>query len=147
MYEGYVKKWSYFSYIIFFFLTNFLIIFKFLVMLSLRLLRYVSLDMENSFNNVSYLFRIVTNSLKHHNYIITCFDTITNFKWHEDNVSFWYVWVTYESYVLMTLVFGSLLLNKYIIKYVFLISQIYVLFSYVLATYRNYVTVTLRFVL
>ena len=41
---------------------------------------------------------------KTRDYIITCFDTITNFKLHEDNVSFWYVRVTYESYFLITLV-------------------------------------------
>ena len=38
--------------------------------------------LEICYSHISYLFSIVTNSLKRHNHNITCFDTITNFKWH-----------------------------------------------------------------
>ena len=97
---------------------------------------------KQCYNHVTYFFIKVTNSLKHHNYIITCFDTIKNFKWHWDNVSFWYVQVKYKV--------KFVLLNDYVTlgfqKYVFLIKSEYVILWYVLTTLQlqlqlNYVLV------
>ena len=97
---------------------------------------------KQCYNHVTYFFIKVTNSLKHHNNIITCFDTIKNFKWHWDNVSFWYVQVKYKV--------KFVLLNDYVTlgfqKYVFLIKWEYVIFWYVLTTLQlqlqlNYVLV------
>ena len=95
------------------------------------------------------------NSLKRHNYIITCFDTITNFndtrimlvfgtlelstKFTINYVGFWFFILRY-----------FVLLNSFVTldlqKHVFLIKLDICHFSYFLTTYGNYVTITFRFV-
>ena len=54
-----------------------MIILIFLIMLRLRLLWNACIKYGN---NVTYVFIEASNSLKRHNYVIACFDTITNFK-------------------------------------------------------------------
>ena len=64
---------------LFFKLSNFLIMLIFLIMLRLLLLWYVCIKYGN---NVTVTFHICSAEWQIHNYNITCFDTITNFKWH-----------------------------------------------------------------
>ena len=97
---------------------------------------------KQRYNHVTYVFIKVTISSKRHNCIIICFDTITNFKWRWDNVSFWYVRVKYKVKFVLRNDYFTLGFQKY----VFLIKSEYVIFSYVLTTLQlqlqlNYVLV------